>query len=209
MKRNKIDNFKVWREHQKAIGKIKSIYPSFVKNGDLAELIGVILGDGNLEKYPRAERLTISSNSRNHGFIERYVDLINKVVKKDPTVKKQKTNCVKIYLYEKYLSKRLGISTGNRENIDWKTPVWIWKKREYLIRYLRGLYEAEGNLSIHNPTYTYKMFFANHNQSLLNSVYDTLLKLGFGSVHLEKHRVTISKKVDVFRLKDLIKYRHY
>ena len=71
-KARKIDNFKEWREKMKKMGKIPSDYPSFKKNGDLAELIGVILGDGHIAKFPRTEALTIFSNSNNVGFIKRY-----------------------------------------------------------------------------------------------------------------------------------------
>lgn len=192
-----------------SLGKIKSFYASFRKNGDLAELIGVILGDGNIEKYPRTERLTISSNSNNQGFIKRYSLLIQKVIGKYPSIKKQKTNCIKIYLYEKHLSKRFGIPAGNRSNIAWKIPKWIWNTRKYLIRYLKGLYEAEGSFSVHKPTYTYKLFFTNSNRSLLNSTYQALLIIGLKSAHLEKSRVTVSKKIDVFGLKELLGFRNY
>jgi hypothetical protein len=209
MKKLGIDNFRHWRNKMMLLGKIKSFYALFRKNGDLAELIGAILGDGHIEIFPRTERLTISSNSNNQGFVKRYSLLIQKVIGKTPTVKKQKTNCIKIYLYEKYLSKRLGIPAGDRSNIDWNIPGWIWKKRNYLIRYLRGLYEAEGSFSIHKPTYTYKIFFTNSNRSLLNSTYQGLLKIGLMSAHLEKSRVTVSRKIDVFGLKDLLSFRSY
>ena len=78
-----------------------------------------------------------------------------------------------------------------------------------MVRYLRGLYEAEGNFAVHKASYTYKMFFVNCNKSLLKAVCDALRRIGFKSVHLEKIRVTISKKADVFKLKNLIQYRIY
>ncbi|MFC1511519.1 hypothetical protein ACFL5U_03975, partial [Candidatus Margulisiibacteriota bacterium] len=139
LKKRKIDNFRQWRDEMKARGRIKSIYSSFPKNGDLAELIGVVLGDGHIEKFPRTQRLTISSHSENRGFIKRYALLAEKIIGKKPKVKKQKVKCVKIYLYEKYLSKRLGIPAGNKGDIVWQTPKWILGSKQYLIRYLRGL----------------------------------------------------------------------
>jgi intein-encoded DNA endonuclease-like protein len=209
MKERKLDNFRKWRNAMKAEGKIKSIYPSFVKDGDFAELIGVILGDGNIGVHPRTEKLTIAVNSNNHGFIQRYSRLVKKVIGKNPTIRKQKGNCVKIYLYENNLAKRLEIPAGNRRHIKWKTPKWIWNSRAYLIRYLRGLYEAEGNFAVHRPTYTYKMFFVNRNRSLLNSVYWALPKVGVKCAHMEKSRVTVSRKAEVLKLRDLLEYRHY
>src|SRR3989344_3671297 len=63
MKLRKINNFKIWMDKMKAEGKIKSKYPPFKKDGNLAELIGVVLGDGHISSYPRTEELRIISNS--------------------------------------------------------------------------------------------------------------------------------------------------
>jgi len=113
-----------------------------------------VLGDGNITKFPRAEALTIASNAKNDGFIKRYSLIVEKVFSKKPSVSKPRGGCVKIRLYQKNISKRLNIVTGSRKNIEAKIPLWIFKNRNYLIRYLRGLYEAEGSFCIHKPTYT-------------------------------------------------------
>src|SRR3989344_3770294 len=76
MRRKKIDNFCVWREKMKALGRIKSVYPPLEKNGNLAELIGVVLGDGHICVYPRTEELRLISNSNNPDFIKRYAQLM-------------------------------------------------------------------------------------------------------------------------------------
>jgi hypothetical protein len=91
-------------------GKIKSIYSEFQKNADLAELMGVVLGDGHIQKFPRTERLLIFSNSTNKGFVKRYEKLVKSIFHKQPYVYKQKqSNCTRISLYEKHISKRLGV----------------------------------------------------------------------------------------------------
>jgi len=63
MRKRKIDNFAKWRESAKKIGLIRSTYPAPRKDGNLAELVGVILGDGHIRKFPRTEELSIFSNS--------------------------------------------------------------------------------------------------------------------------------------------------
>src|SRR3989338_8939076 len=89
MKRKRLDNFKEWRERMKRDGKIKAGYPDYTKNVDLAELIGVVLGDGHIESCPRTERLLIAANSSNIGFVERYRNLVRKVIFKEPAVTKE------------------------------------------------------------------------------------------------------------------------
>lgn len=208
-KKNKIDNFKKWREEAKRKGLIKTHYPFLKESGDLAELIGVILGDGHIQKFPRTEGLTVAANSNNTGFIKRYSDLIEKLFDKKPYIKKQIiSNCTRIRIYQKYISKRLNIPTGNRSKFKAKTPKWIWQNKGLLIRFLRGLYEAEGSFCVHKPTSTYKFLFSNRNPYLLNIVYRGLVKLGF-SPHRSPDKIQLSKKEQVCRCKDLVQFRIY
>lgn len=209
MRERKLDNFKHWRDEMKKIGKIKSSYPALRRSGDLAELIGVILGDGHIEEFPRTERLLIFSNSNNPGFVKRYTSFVEKIFNKKPYVYKQSTqNCIRISLYEKEISKRLGIPTGSRKNLRIAVPEWILNSREYSIRYLRGLFEAEGSYCIHLPTCTYKFSFANTNIALLKNVQKLLTVLGFSS-HSDRLRVQISKKAHVMRAVELLEFRKY
>jgi len=111
-------------------------------------------------------------------------------------------------IYQKQISSRLGIPTGNRSETDISIPRWILKKRSFLLRYLRGLYEAEGSFCVHKPSYTYKFLFSNRNESLLRNVYRGLKILGFHP-HISKYKIQISKKEEVYRIRDLIQFRQY
>lgn len=207
--RRKLDNFRLWRELMKKTGKIKSTYLPLHKNGDLAELIGVTLGDGHIGKFPRCDCLRITANGDNRGFVERYALLVEKVFKKTPNVSKVKgSKAVTITIYERHISKRLGIPHGSRHDLRYKLPAWIKQNNTFVSRFLRGLYEAEGNYNIHLPTYTYKLQFANANQVLLDLVFDLVKKLGFHP-HLSYRQVQVSRKEEVQNLKDLIQFRCY
>ena len=209
MRRKKINNFAAWREEAIRTGRIRIHFPPLPRNGDLAELIGVILGDGHIQKFPRTERLLIFSNSNNSGFIARYTRLVEEIFDKKLYVYQQTDqNCTRISLYEKNISLRLGISTGARKDCDIKVPSWILKSRSNSIRYLRGLYEAEGSHSVHAPTYTYKLEFSNRNQSLLKNVAKLLTVLGF-SPHSDPKRVQISRKDQVASAIELLGFRKY
>ena len=151
-------------------------YKPLRKSCNLAELIGVILGDGHIEKFPRTE--------------------------------KTKRNCIRISVYEKHISRRLNIPTGNRSRIKILVPKWILNNKNCIISYLRGLYEAEGNFCVHKPTYTYKFFFDNKNPSLLKIVY-RLLKLLKFHPHKSRYRIQISRKNEVYQCKQLLSFRNY
>lgn len=209
MKAKKIDNFFVWRDKMIKDGKLKNHYKSFSKNGDLAELIGVTLGDGTITKYPRTEEIRIFSNSNNKGFINRYSNLVEKIFQKKPYVKKIKNvNCIKISLYQKEISKRLNIPTGKRGDLEIKVPDWILLNKKYIVRYLRGLYEAEGCFCVHKSTYTYKFIFSNTNKSILLNVYNLLVILGFNP-HQSPTQIQLSRKLEVSKAIKVLGFRNY
>lgn len=167
------------------------------------------MGDGNIGRFPRCERIIISCNSNNKGFVERYAQLTKKLFQKNPTVSKVKDkNNIRISLYEKNISRRLSIPLGNRNNIAYQTPKWITKNKQNLIHFLRGLFEAEGSLSIHLPTYTCNFQFCNTNKSLLQSVSSGLQFLGFHP-EVRKYHVRLRKKVEVEKFRKMIKFRMY
>ncbi|OHA92851.1 MAG: hypothetical protein A3G47_02705 [Candidatus Zambryskibacteria bacterium RIFCSPLOWO2_12_FULL_39_45] len=211
MKLRKIDNFKVWREKMKLEGKIRSVYPSFTKNGDLAELMGVVLGDGHISKFPRSEELTIFSNSSNKGFIKRCSKLVEKFFNKVPYVAKTSwSNCVRIRIYQKHISQRLGVPFSPRKNKKISVPRWILSNKGYVARYLRGLYEAEGSFCVHLPTSTYKFMFSNKNTSMLGNVFRLMKVLGFHP-HWTKanYNIQISRKAEVYQAIKLLQFRIY
>jgi hypothetical protein len=87
-------------------------------------------------------------------------------------------------------------------------PSWISKNKIFLINFIRGLFEAEGSLSIHLPTGTYNFAFSNKNKSLLKIVEKSLRLLGY---HPEVRPVAIRlrRKAEVERFRQLIQFRMY
>jgi len=208
LKRKGINNFATWQKQQKKLGLIRSKYPSLRKSGDLAELVGVSLGDGHVEKFPRTELLAIFSNEKNKGFIKRYSLLIEKIFNKEASIIKHGNGCTKISIYQKNISKRIGIASGSRGKLIIKIPEWIKRNKKFLRRYLRGLYEAEGSFCVHKGTYTYKFLFSNRNESLLGNVYEGMSLMGFHP-HRSKYQIQISKKAEVYSAIKLLEFRKY
>jgi intein-encoded DNA endonuclease-like protein len=209
MRAKKIDNFKAWRQIQKKEGLLKCTYEPFARSKDLAELIGVILGDGHIGVFPRTESLRIVGNSNNPGFIARYARIVESVFGKRPHIAKRKdSNAINITIYEKHISSRLGIPSGARGHRRLLVPKWINVDDEYCISYLRGLYEAEGSYSVHQATYTHKFIFANTNRSLLTNVSGLLSRFGYHP-SVSTTRVQISRKEEVQKLINLVEFRRY
>jgi hypothetical protein len=209
MRRRGIDNFSAWRESARATGLIPKDYAVLPRCCELAELTGVVLGDGNIEKFPRTERLLIFSNARNKGFVRRYATIVEKLFLKSPYVKKvSQSECIRISLYQKEICRRLAIPAGARKDIQIRVPRWILKNSDFVLSYLRGLYEAEGSFCVHKQTCTYKFLFSNRNVSLLNIVYRLMKKVGFHP-HRSAYQVQMSRKDEVYEAVRLLRFREY
>lgn len=208
-KRKNIDNFAAWRRVAEKKGWIRAKWPPLKRNGDFAELFGVVLGDGHIHKFPRTEEILISANSNNPGFVKRYSRLAGAVFGKRPSTSKvSNANNIRIRLYQKMISKRIGIPAGDRSRLNIKIPAWIWRDEQHLVRLLRGLFEAEGSLSIHKPTYTYNFQFSNKNQSLLKNVAKGLKLLGYHP-EIRLTSIRLRKKAEVEKFRKLIRFRNY
>ena len=209
MRRKRLDNFGNWREEMKQKGHIKSSYPPLIENGDLAELIGIVLGDGHIHKHDRCDSLRIVGDAKKMGFVTRSAQLVSSVFGKKPKIAgRRNSNGINVTLYEKNIAYRLNIPTGSRAQYKFRIPTWIEKDRDNKIRFLRGLYEAEGSISHHSATYTHKFIFSNMNQHLLKLVARLVRELGF-TVSISANKTQVSRKDDVQKLSDLIQFRSY
>lgn len=209
MKKQKIDNFSQWRINAKRIGLIPNPNKRFIKSKELAYLIGLILGDGHLGKTLRTECLRIVLGTDKPYLAKYTARVVENVIGKKPSlIKRTDTNCYNLTIYQKNLSKRFGVPLGARKNLPILLPKWVWKKNDFLISILKGLFEAEASYSYHKRTYTYNFAFSNVNVSLLNEVERGLRKLKYNPERRIK-AVRLRKKKEVISFYQLINFRSY
>jgi len=154
---------------------------------ELAELIGVILGDGGLSGN---HQLVISFNSRTD---KEYSVFLGKVLRKLFSIGYHihpRKNCngadmvVSSSNLVDFLLKQ-GLVAGNKVKNQVGIPDWIDEKIEYQKACLRGLIDTDGSFYSHRynsngKSYKYlKLCFANCSKPLLNSVLRILRKFDF------------------------------
>ncbi len=204
-----IDNFSKWRKSSKLSGRIPDNDKPLRKSEELAFLIGLTLGDGNISKFTRTECLRLTLGTDKPNLATYAVETIERVFNKTPSIiKRTNSNCFNVTIYQKNIALRLQVPPVSRGNLDIKLPDWIWCNKSFLISALKGLFEAEASYCVHNATYTYNFEFSNRNTSLLNEVERGLVSLGF---HPERriHAVRIRKKAEAISFYDLIRFRTY
>lgn len=175
----------------------------------LAFLIGITLGDGNINQMARTQCLRITLGTDKPDLWRYTASIIQKVFNKAPSVyKRNGANCVNVTIYQNNLSQRLKVPLGARKDKRIAVPNWISSDKSKLLPFLKGLFEAEASFSVHKKTYTYNLIFSNMNTSILNFVEKNIRKLGF---HPERRNnaVRLRRKEEIYKFMDLIKFRRY
>jgi len=129
-------------------------YPKESK--ELAELIGIIFGDGSMNIYKKrtsiAAVLTIVGHSiDDKDYLTNHVTkLIEKLFNIKPTQRIRKEQQVlELRIGSKGIVNFLetkGIKLGPKINLE--TPDWILKKEDYIIHFIRGLTDTDGSLAV-------------------------------------------------------------
>jgi len=165
---------------------------------ELAELIGVVLGDGNISKFSRCQRLAISCNSAHKKYIGHISRLVEEIFNKKPSlIRRSKANCIDIYLYLQDIDKALGLPSGNKIKNSVEIPEWIFKNKEYLKKCLKGLFETDGHYGLNKKSYVEYIQFCNESESLNKSVFRALRNLDYLPQVPGSNYVRLAKKVQV------------
>lgn len=200
-------NFTKWQRKRKKQQIIQ--YKELSKDENLAELIGIVLGDGNLYKHLRTENLRVICNSKDTIYIRRISSLITKIFHKSPSVIKRKNeNATVVCLYQCKISKRLDLPCGNKIKNNVGIPSWIFFNEEYMIRCLKGLFETDGCFHEDKDNYTRIIEFKNNCMRLREDVYNALVSLRFHPQSGNNY-IRLARTNEVYKFKELIDFRNY
>ena len=157
------------------------------KSEELAELVGIILGDGGISDY----QVEVSLNRElEQDYLQFVANLIHKLFGEEPkkhdrnTPQKVADICISGVKLVEFLQK-LGLEKGDKVMHQVEVPLWIWGRREYAISCLRGLMDTDGCVFLHDHVVhkvrclNFGMSFSSHSQPLLDFVYSVLNSLGY------------------------------
>jgi len=121
-----------------------------INKGNLAYLIGIALGDGNLSNpNGRAVRLRVTCDTKYDQIIQNIISAIKLVLPENKvSITKRKPSCVDISCYSNELEDLLGwrAKGGSKEKQKVSIPDWIMKNKTYSKKCLRGLFETDGSI---------------------------------------------------------------
>lgn len=171
-------------------------YPQ--KGINLAELFGVILGDGGL---PGNHQLIISFNNKTDREYSLYLNsLLQRLFHVNGNILYRKgNNGADIVVSSSNLVDfllREGLCSGNKVKNQVGIPAWIRRKPEYEKACLRGLMDTDGSFYCHKyisggRKYKYlKLCFTNCSKPILKFVFDVLRDLDY-QAYLDGNHVSI------------------
>ncbi|MFA7252572.1 MAG: LAGLIDADG family homing endonuclease [Candidatus Paceibacterota bacterium] len=182
------------------------------RSSNLAELLGILIGDGHLSRY----QVLFTTNSDTDSEHAQYVSLLfNKLFSINTLIKKRKNKkAVDIIVSSanlvRYLNK-LGMPIGNKLTIGLKVPLWIKRNRSFSRAFIRGLFDTDGCVFIDTHKYkdrTYRYLgwtFTSYDDKFLNEIKELLVNFGFNPTLTSKQRsVYLRKQSEIKEYFDLI-----
>lgn len=109
---------------------------------ELAELIGVILGDGSLGKDGCVNIALDFKKDINH-FNRRVIPLMENFTN-NKVYKHQRSFVFNDISFMRFLENNCKIKPGKKTENGWKIPDWCFRKEKYLKAVLRGIFDSDG-----------------------------------------------------------------
>jgi transcriptional regulator with XRE-family HTH domain len=182
---------------------VRKNFPIPAYSEKFAELIGVLLGDGSINKY----QVKISLDSeRDKEYIKIVAELINSLLGEWPSITPSpRCRCTDIVLSGANLVEILenaDMQRGNKIVNQVRFPEWIRDDLKYRTACVRGLFDTDGGLYFHaKPQRKYLGWcFASASAPLLADVMITLQDLGFNVKKVGE------RKLYMYSLKDISRY---
>lgn len=176
------------------------------KTAELAEFIGIMMGDGGISEYQIIVTLHHIDDLEYATFVS---SLIKKLFRIKPKIYHSLKNSVNdIVVSRKELVRylhELGLPIGNKVKQQFDIPAWVRHDRKFVIACLRGLVDTDGCVFTHRyrvkgTWYSYKkLSFTSASEPLRKSVRAILQEFGF-------HPRMTNKDVRLDRAEDMKRY---
>lgn len=175
------------------------------KTAILAELVGVLMGDGHVGKYQVSLVTNAETDSEHASHVS---DLLCSQFGVPVSITRRRdSNALIVLLSSKSTCdhlERLGMPRGNKLAKGLYAPDWIAKNPIFVSAFLRGLVDTDGCVYTDQHTIKGKTYsslciaFTSASEPLLDFVYNTLRNRGFSPSRWGRH-VRLRRKKDVYR----------
>lgn len=165
------------------------------RSNDLAEFFGIMFGDGTLSYY----QVAVNLGTKEATYATSVSNIVQKLFGVRPKISIRKSGYRDVYLGSSTLTDWLreeGL-VHNKVKAQIDAPAWIFLKKEYMERFLRGFFDTDG--SVYKLRFGIQLSFTNRSIPLLNSLRSMLMTLGYCPSVVSGYRFYITNRSDVVR----------
>ena len=181
------------------------------KTAKVAELIGILLGDGHIDTY----QISITLNARDDRSYATYVtQLLAEVSGVSPSITKRNRSNVFIIRLSRVAIiedlRKLGVTSKNKVKDQVDIPNWIKLSAPFSRACIRGLWDTDGCIyeEVHRKTkkhYRYpRLSLVSHSMPLLSSVTTLLSRMDFSPKIRNNRSVQLESRADIVKYFQLI-----
>lgn len=167
----------------------------------LAELFGVLLGDGHISRY----QILVSVGSKEDSYATYVSNLIEKVFAVRPKISLSKRGHKTVYLGSieivRWLRAEGLVAHKTRGQVD--VPLWLQNDERFGAAFIRGFFDTDG--SIYRLRYGTQISFTNTSVPLLISLRNILKTLGYNPSVASSQKVYLTRRSDVERFMSQIR----
>lgn len=201
--------------------KQKKIFENTPKNQEhLAEIVGIMLGDGGiyLDKS-RKYQLTISFNKNEVQYLLYVKNLTESYFYPYRFgIVNMKTEFflrnISVHMTAHLLD--AGLKVGDKTKLQVAIPAWIFDKKAFLIRCIRGLFDTDGCVYKKFAQYA-QIQFKFSSYPLISSVRQALILLGFSPTQIESEqnkkflhlKFYLSRQQEIMRFFEIIRPKNF
>ncbi len=172
------------------------VWTPTVHSHKLAELFGIMLGDGHISHF----QMTVTLGTKEAAYA-RYVRLlIRKTFGGTPRITMSSRGHTTVYLGSTEITKWLKTEglVQNKVAAQVGVPQWIFGDTKYMSGFLRGFFDTDG--SVYRLRYGIQISLTNRSMPLLVSLQSMLRRLGYTPSAVSADRVYLTKVPDVQRV---------
>lgn len=162
---------------------------------ELAEFIGIMLGDGKLSHF----QALVTLGNKELYYASYVCDLMEQLFSVRPKISTRATGYHDVYIGSVLLTGWLmsqGLVT-NKVKYQVNVPRWIFSKKEYMQMCIRGFFDTDG--SVYKLRHGVQISFTNYSLPLLESLQSMLFSLEYSPSRISSHKVYLTRKNDIER----------
>lgn len=192
------------------IPEAKPFIPPDTYSADLAEFVGILLGDGHIDKTQWTITLNMIKDKSYANFVTKLITSLfhfhpSRIIRKNYhaiIISGSGIRSIQYFL-------QIGLKIGNKVKQQVGVPNWITQNKTYRIACLRGLTDTDGGVFRHAYTvngkqYAYnKLAFINRSMPLLHFAYDVLTQSGLHPKMIDK---VANKRVWLYNQSEVNRY---